>query len=151
MENMYDDELMPENFERMAQAYAETLKNKDFVFVNLKDEEFDFLIGEISVLIAKMKACLLKLRHKIDSTNLLKTLEKYEQKIYENYNKKPHSFVCAENENLAFLSLISAENMLIFKLFLCAIKTDKNEFFYEFILNISKIFAESFSFDFLAH
>ena len=33
MENIYDDELMPENFEEIAKAYSQSLKKKGFVFV----------------------------------------------------------------------------------------------------------------------
>ena len=31
MENIYDDELMPENFEEIAKAYSQSLKKKGFV------------------------------------------------------------------------------------------------------------------------
>ena len=52
MEN-YDDELLPENFEQIAKAYSKTLKNKGFVFVRLEEEEFNLLLCEVFVLIAK--------------------------------------------------------------------------------------------------
>ena len=72
MENLYNDELLPENFEQMAKAYSQNLKNKGFVFIRLEEEEFNLLLSEIFVLFAKMKACLNHLDKFLDST-MLKT------------------------------------------------------------------------------
>ena len=145
MENFYDDSLLPENFEEMAKAYSANLKNKGFVFVKLQEEEKSLLLGEILVLIAKINACLSKLSKKIDGKVLFETLKKHEKAICEKYTKKPHNFVCVENENNAFLSLVSAENMLIFKLLSFSIKSDENELCFKMIAEISSIIAESFS------
>ena len=153
MEKVYNDELLPEDFEEMAKAYSANLKNKGFVFVKLFEEEKSLLIGEILVLFAKMKACLHKLQKSIDGKKLFLALQNYEEKICEKFKKNPHNFVCVENENNAFLSLISAENMLLSKLFFLSCRTDENEFFYEIIFSISAIFSESFSLEgfLLAH
>jgi len=43
MTNTYNDELFPENFEEMAKAYSNALKEKDFVFINLKKKNSIFL------------------------------------------------------------------------------------------------------------
>lgn len=145
MENFYDDALLPESFEEMAKAYSANLKEKGFVFIKLHEEEKALLLGEILVLIAKMKACLKKLNKKIDGNILFETLGKHEKLLCEKYTKKPHNFVCVENENKAFLSLVSAENMLIFKLLSFSIKSDENEFCFEMISQLSSVMAESFS------
>ena len=36
MENIYNDELLPEDFEAVARAYSASLKNKGFIFVRLE-------------------------------------------------------------------------------------------------------------------
>ena len=145
MENLYNDELLPNDFEEMARAYSKHLKKKGFVFVKLEDEEFSLLVDEILVLIAKMKACLLRLKKQLDSQKLMERLDSFETRISSQFeNKKPHSFKCVENENQAFLSLVSIENMLILKLMSLSLKSGEIELCNEIIVGITAVFAESF-------
>ncbi len=145
MENVYNDELMPNDFEEMARAYSKHLKKKGFVFVKLEEEEFSLLVDEVLVLIAKMKASLLKLKKHLNSQKLLDRLDSFEIRISNQFeNKKPHSFKCVENENQAFLSLISIENMLVIKLMSLSLKSGEIELCNEIIVGITSIFAESF-------
>ena len=53
MENNYNDEILPENFEEIAKAYSNSLKKKGFVFVKLEEEEFNLLLDEINILFLK--------------------------------------------------------------------------------------------------
>lgn len=146
MENLYDDEMILEDFEQIAKAYSKTLKDKGFVFVRLEEEEFNLLIVEIFVLIAKMKACLIKLEKQLHSEKLMCRLENSEQLLRERFaNKQPFSYECVEDENATFLSLVSIENMLIIKLMLLATKSGELELCNSITLSISSIFAESFS------
>lgn len=125
MSSEYNDDILPENYEKIAKAYASRLRDKGFVFVNLAQEEVSFLADEILVIIAKMQACLNALNQVCDSSSLSKKLENAEQQILGVYkNKKPHKFNCVENANSAFLSLISLQNSLIIKLLFLAIKSD---------------------------
>lgn len=146
MEKIYDDEMMPNDFEQIAKAYSKSLKNRGFVFVRLEEEEFNLLVNEILVLISKMTACLKYLEKHIDSKLLQERLEHAEEVLLEKFDKKkPHKFECVEDENTTFLSLVSIENILIIKLMLLSIKSGELELCNSIITSISSVFAESFS------
>lgn len=146
MENIYDDELLPSDFEQIAKAYSKSLKNKGFVFVRLEEEEFNLLVGEVLVLMEKMLACLEKLNQHLDSTTLKEKIIHSENLLTEKFDKKkPHSFACVENENNSFLSLISLENLLVIKLMLLSVKSGELEICNSIITEIASIFSESFS------
>lgn len=136
---------MPDDFEEIAKAYSKNLKKKGFVFIRLEEEEFSLLVDEVLVLLAKMKACLMRLNKKLDSNKLMERLCSFEERIASNFgNKKPHNFKCVENENQAFLSLVSIENMLIIKLLSLSVKSGEIELCNEVIVGITSVFAESF-------
>lgn len=142
----YNDELMPDSFEEMAKAYSIALKKKGFIFIRLEEEELNLLINEILVLLSKMKACLIRLQDSLDGNKLFCQLEKCEENIVGKFpNKKTQNFHYLENENSAFLSLISIENMLIIKLMSLSSKSGEYELCNNLIVEISSIFAESFS------
>ncbi len=146
MENLYNDEMLPDDFEQIARAYAHKMKENGFVFIKLEDEEKELLTSEIFVAIAKMKACLERLKNCLQSDRLMCRLENAEEALCERFsNKKPHKFTCVANENDAFLSLISIENTLVIKLMLLSIKTEEYELCNGIITGITSIFAESFS------
>lgn len=146
MTNVYNDELLPKNFEQIAKAYSNSLKNKGFVFIRLDEEEFNLLLGEVYVIIGKMKACLDHLRTHIDSKELKCKLIDAEIALTEKFeHKKPHNFKCVEDKNTTFLSLISLENMLILKLMLLSVKSGELELCNKIITSITAIFADSFA------
>ncbi len=146
MENVYDDELMPENFEQIAKAYSKSMKKKGFIFISLDEEEFNLLLGEVYVIIGKMKACLEHLHSHIDSKELKCKLIDAEIALTEKFeHKKPHKFRCIEDKNTTFLSLISLENMLILKLMLLSVKSSELELCNKIITSMTAIFADSFS------
>ena len=145
MEKEYNDELLPENFEKMARAYSQNIKNKGFVFVNLCAEENTLLLGETIVLFEKMKACLNRLSSRLDGQKLLEKIDKNEKILIELYpNKKPHKFTCVENEFSSFLSLISLQNTLVLKLMSLSLKSDNFQLFYDMIADICGVFSSSF-------
>ncbi len=145
MKKEYNDEMMPEDFETIAKAYSKSLKNKGFVFIRLEEEEFRLLIGEVLVIIAKMQACLKKLDHALDSGLLKDRLSTAQKLICEKFEyKKPHKMKCVEDENTAFLSLISLENLLILKTMMLSIKSGELELCHQIITAVSSVFAESF-------
>ena len=146
MENLYNDELLPDNFEVIAKAYSKSLKDKGFVFVRLEEEEFDLLLQEMYVIIAKMRACLQSLHKLFDSKQLLDRLTKAQSVLEEKFGKKkPHKFVCVEKENLAFLSLISLASTLVVKLMLLSVKSGEIEICNQISVSLLAVFAESFS------
>ncbi len=145
MNEKYNDEMMPDDFEAIAKAYSKSLKNKGFVFIRLEEEEFRLLLGEILVIIAKMLACLKKLDKALDSELLKERLCEAQKLLCEKFDyKKPHKMKCVENENSAFLSLISLENLLILKTMLLSIKSGELELCNQIITAVSSVFAESF-------
>ena len=116
MSENYNDFLLPENFEVVAKEYSKKLKNKGFVFIKLQDEEFDFLIDEILVLLEKMKACLKRLNLRFDSQKLHSKIEFCQNDICGKYDKiKPHKLKCVAEETEAFLALVSCQNTLTIK------------------------------------
>lgn len=146
MENIYDDEMMPNDFEQIAKAYSKSLKNKGFIFIRLEEEEFNLLVNEILILLAKMQACLKCLENHIESKILRERISHAEEILLEKFDKKkPHKFECVEDENETFLSLVSIENTLIIKLMLLSIKSGELELCNTIITSISSVFAESFS------
>ena len=146
MKEEYNDEMMPDNFETLAKAYSKSLKNKGFIFIRLEEEEFRLLLGEILVIIAKMQACLKKLDKALDSGLLKERLSEAQKLLCEKFDyKKPHKMKCVENENVAFLNLISLENLLILKTMLLSIKSGELELCNQIITAVSSVFAESFT------
>ena len=145
MEKIYDDELLPDNYEEIAKAYSKNMKKRGFVFIRLEEEEFSLLVDEVLVLIAKMKACLMRLNKQLDSQKLMEKLCSFEERILLTFeNKKPHNFKCVENENQTFLSLVSIENLLIIKLLSLSVKSGEIELCNEIVVGITSVFAESF-------
>lgn len=146
MEKKYNDELMPENFEEMAKAYSSSLKEKGFVFVKLQEEEFNFLIDEVLVLIIKMKACLQVLNSRFESQNLFLQLNSCEENLCRKFGKKkPHNLRCVADETNSFFTLIACQNLLIIKLMSLSSKSGEFELCNDAIISISSVFAKSFS------
>ena len=151
MTNRYNDELFPENFEEIAKAYSSALKEKDFVFINLKKEEFNLLVDEIFVIISKMKSCINAIKSHFECKKLQETLENCSFVLSQNFdNKKPHNFKCVVDQNMSFLSLVSLENTLILKLMSLALKSEKIELCNDIISSIAGVFAQSFPTDVFA-
>lgn len=144
MKSLYDDEMLPEDFQQIAKAYSQALKKRGFVFVHLDQEECLFLIDEVLICLAKMKSCLNNLVH-IQSTllkNKLSEIESFCCSCFE--NKKPHNFNCVENENNSFFALVSLENLLISKFLKLCDKKFYANVFKSFVEDVCTIFAESF-------
>lgn len=145
MDTIYDDELMPDNFEQMAKAYSKSLKNKGFVFVRLEEEEFHLLLSEVFVIISKMQACLNRLKSLLDARVLQEKLCHAKSQLEEKFGAKhSYNFVCIEDENMAFLSLVALENLLIIKLMLLSVKSGELELCNSITTAITGVFAESF-------
>ena len=146
MENIYNDDSLAQDFEQIARAYSKHLKDKGFVFIKLEEEECNLLIGEIFVIIAKMEAALSRLEKKISSRLLQTKLTEAKNNLQQEFEfVSTKHFKCLENENQAFLSLISLENTLFLKLLILAVKSEKLETCTQIITSISSVFAESFS------
>ena len=146
MENLYDDELMPDNFEQIAKAYSKSLKEKGFIFVNLEEEEFQLLLSEIFVIFEKMKACLKNLEKSFESKFLIEKINLAQKQLSTRFGKnKSFSYCCVEDEVHAFLSLVSLYGTLVIKLMMLSVKSGELELCNQIIASISGVFAESFS------
>lgn len=146
MENLYNDELMPDSYEEIAKAYSKSLKNKGFVFIRLEEEEFNLLLSEIYVLMEKMLACIVKLQPLLDAHKLEEKLCDAINTLQDKFGKiKLQHFECVEEENLTFLSMVAIENTLNIKLMLLSVKSGELELCNSIITTICGIFAESFS------
>ena len=88
MENNYNDEILPENFEEIAKAYSNSLKKKGFVFVKLEEEEFNLLLDEINILFLKMLACLEKLDKIFNSKKLKIAIVESKKNYLKNLEKE---------------------------------------------------------------
>lgn len=144
MKSVYDDEMLPEDFQEIAKAYSQSLKKRGFVFVHLDQEEVSFLVDEVLICLAKMKACLKNLVH-LQSSVLQNKLTEIELLCCDCCpNKKPHNFDCVENENNSFFALVSLENLLIFNLNKICQKKFYSNLFKKMIEDVCLIFAESF-------
>ena len=143
MKSVYDDEMLPEDFEEIAKAYSQSLKKRGFVFVHLDQEELSFLVDEVLICLAKMKACLKNLVH-IQSVVLQNKLAEIERFCCDKFdNKKPHNFDCVENENQCFLMLVALENFLVVHLLKLCDKKFYPSDFKNMIEDVCLIFAES--------
>lgn len=142
----YNDERMPENFEQMARAYSKSLKNKGFVFIKLEDEEYSLLLDEVAILFCKILAVIDKLKTHFNCEKLKELTIKNQQEFKRKF-KHCHDFCykCVENIDLAFLSLISLENMLTLKLMILAVKSGELEFCHGIITSRTHLYANSFS------
>lgn len=146
MENFYDDELLPDNFEQIAKAYSKKLKDKGFVFVRLEEEELSLLVSEIFVILFKMRACTQKLFRVADCQKLNSAIEDSLSVLEETFGKtKFQKFSFEADENSAFLCLISLQNLLFIKLMLLSVKSGQFEVCNQVTTSIASVFAESFS------
>ena len=140
--------MLPSDFEQIARAYSKSLKERGFVFVRLEEEEFNLLVDEIFLIIAKVQACLKKLSQFLNSQILQQSLEESENKLEKTFGKvKKHKFECKEEPNMAFLTLISLENLLLLKLMMLSVKSEQLEVCGNIAINIASIFANSFDCD----
>ena len=146
MEQKYNDEIMPDDFEQIAKAYSANLKKNGFIFIRLEEEEFKLLLSEVFIIIEKMKSCLDYLRSHIDSKQLKNVLIEAEISLTEKFEcKKKYKFRCISDKNQTFLGLIGLENLLILKLMLLSVKSGELDLCNKIITSITSIFVDSFS------
>lgn len=146
MEQLYNDEMLPDDFQQIAMAYSKSLKQKGFVFVSLQEEEFNLLVAEIFVVLSKMQACLACMKDFADTHVLQGKLEGAQQLLQDRFGaKKVHKFKYPLGADKAFLTLVSLENLLLIKLMLLAFKSDELELCNQISTSIASVFAESFS------
>ena len=124
---LYNDENIstPENFEKMAKAYSDSLKEQGFVFFKISDEDYSLLLGEVFDILFKLRASYRFLGSFLESDKFLSLTEKqidYLRTLFS-YNKN-QGYIVKTNNTKCFLNNISLESLLILKLNILAQKSD---------------------------
>lgn len=115
----YNDELIPtpENYEKMAKAYSNALKEKGFVFIRLSNEDFCFLIDEIFDILFKLRSSYRYLKGFMGSDKFLELNEEQIEELRDIFSySKNRAFQIRTNKTKCFLNTVSLETRLILKL-----------------------------------
>lgn len=128
---LYNDENIstPENFEKMAKAYSDSLKEQGFVFFKINEEDYSLLLTEVFDILFKLRASYRFLGGFLESDKFLSLTEKqidYLRTLFS-YNKN-QGYIVKTNNTKCFLNNISLESVLILKLNILA---QKSEYFQE--------------------
>lgn len=127
---MYNDDCLagPEEFERMAKAYSNALKDKGFLFVSLNNENFDFLIDEVFDILFKLQSSYHFLNGFLGSDKFLELTKQQIEILRKEFNyEKNRAFKLRTNNTKCFLNNISLESKLLLKLGELAKKSGKFE------------------------
>ena len=123
----YNDEASPtlENFENMARAYSEKIKNEGFVFINLNDQDYSFLLEEVFDILFKLRASYRFLNGFLGSNLFLDLTEEQIKDLRDLFDyTKNRGFRVQTNNTKCFLNTVSLESKLILKLGDLAKKSD---------------------------
>ncbi len=124
----YDDFVCPtpDEYEILAKAYSNSLKEKGFVFVRLDTESVNVLVDEVFDLLFKLRATYRSLGSFMGSDKFYALNEEQIKKLRELFSyKQNRGFKMNWNKTKCFLNGVSLENRLLIKLFLLAQKSDE--------------------------
>jgi len=115
----YDDERIstPENFENMARAYLNSLKDQGFMFFRLTDNDYSLLLKEVFEILFKLRSSYRFLNGFLGSDKFLDLTEQQIQTLRNlfSYNKN-QGYLVKTNNTKCFLNNIALESKLILKL-----------------------------------
>lgn len=123
----YNDSKIPtlEDYEKLAKAYAESLKDKGFVFIRLDNENYNFLLDEVFDILFKLRATYRFLGTFLEANQFLELTNGHIEKLRNLFDyKKNRGFRIRGDRTKAFLNSVSLENRLIIKLNSLAQKSD---------------------------
>ncbi len=113
----YNDEqiLNLQDYEKMAKAYADTLKNKGFIFVKVNDEKEAVLLDEILDCMSQIKSCLFIMGGFLNTSQLYSLNERQIKKlsVLFDYDKPLKQFKMKYDKTSCFLKFIGLESQLI--------------------------------------
>ncbi len=126
----YDDFVCPtpDEYEQLARAYSNSLKEKGFVFVRLDSEAVNVLVDEVFDLLFKLRSSYRMLGNFMGSDRFYSLNEEQIETMRNLFDyKQNRGFKLNWNKTKCFLNAISLENRLLIKLFLLAQKSDEYE------------------------
>lgn len=126
----YDDFVCPtpDEYQALAKAYSNSLKQKGFVFISLDNESKNILIDEVFDLMFKLRSSYRMLGNFMGSDKFYALNEEQLETLRELFSyKQNRSFKINWNKTKCFINAIGLENRLLIKLFLLAQKGEEYE------------------------
>ena len=118
----------PDEYEVLAKAYSDSLKEKGFVFVRLDNESVNVLVDEVFDLLFKLRASYRSLGSFMGADRFYDLNEEQIEVMRNMFSyKQNRGFKMSWNKTKCFLNTVSLENRLLIKLFLLAQKSDEYE------------------------
>ncbi len=143
----YDDFVCPtpDEYEVLAKAYSDSLKEKGFIFVRLDNEGVNILIDEVFDLMFKLRASYRAIGNFMGCDKFYSLNEEQIDLLRSKFSyKQNRGFKVNWNKTKCFLNAISLENRLLIKLFLLAQKSDEYEFLVGLIFQRMRLSADLF-------
>ncbi len=141
----YDDFacLKPDEYEVLAKAYSNSLKEKGFIFVRLDTEGTEVLIDEVFDLMFKLRSSYRLLGRFMGADRFYALNEEQLSLLREKFNyRQNRGFQIRWNRTKCFLNSVSLENRLLIKMFLLAQKSDEFEFLVGLIFQRMRLSAD---------
>lgn len=124
----YNDEqiLSVEDYEIMAKAYASSMKNKGFIFVQVDSDEIKALVEETFGYLAEIKTCLFIMGGFLNTASFYSLNERQTKKlrVIFDYSAPLHAFKLKHDKTLCFLRFLGLETKLLRNLLSLAEKTN---------------------------
>ena len=118
----------PDEYEVLAKAYTNALKQKGFIFVRLDSEGVNVLVDEVFDLLFKLRSTYSALGSFLGANNFYRLNEEQIDIMRTMFDYKHNrSFKMNWNKTKCFVNSISLENRLIMKMLLLAQKSDEYE------------------------
>ncbi len=135
--------MSPDDYEVLAKAYSDSLKEKGFIFVRLDNEGEKILIDEVFDLLFKLRASYRVLGKFMGADKFYKLNEEQLELLRKKFDYKHNrGFRVNWNKTKCFLNSVSLENKLSIKMFLLAQKSDEFEFLVGLIFQRMRLSAD---------
>lgn len=126
----YDDFVCPtpDEYENLAKAYMQSLRDKGFVFVSLENESQKLLVDEVFDLLFKLRSSYRALGNFMGCDRFYKLNEEQIDALRQMFDYRTNrGFRLGWNKTKCLLNCISLENKLLIKMFLLAQKSQEYE------------------------
>lgn len=118
----------PDEYEALAKAYSNSLKEKGFIFVHLEGESVRVLVDEVMDLMFKLRSSYRALGTFMGADKFYALNEEQIDYLRDMFDyKQNRAFKVNFNKTKNFVNCISLENRLLIKLFLLAQKSENYE------------------------
>ncbi len=145
----YDDEqiLTLQDYEIMAKAYANALKSKGFIFVQVDDEQFKEVVEETFDYFAQAKSCLLILGGFLNTSPIYSLNERQLKKlrVIFDYEKPLKSYKFRYDKTYCFLKFLGLEVRILKNLIYLKDKSnfenELNKLIEDRLITLSNVFS----------